>query len=232
MGSRSTISSLQENSNEAKACARQYGFALANMLQAAFWNFARFQAPLTLLLDGSKTPPDAVPSPWIFEYAYPSDCIQARYVQPMMQGNPASVPGAQSLPYWIGTPVRFLVSADNDQSGNKRRVILTNQAQAILIYTALITDTGMFDEQFTLALSNYLGHRISTPLSGDKKQAKICYDLAQAACNKAQASNGNEGLTVIDSLPDWMRVRGYASDWAFPPGSYFTIAPQALTMIT
>lgn len=232
MGSRSTITSLQENSAEAKACARQYSPALAAVLQAAFWNFARFQVSLTLLLDGSKTPPDAVPTPWLYEYLYPSDCVQARYIMPMMQANPGSVPGSQSLPYAMGSPVRFLVGADNDQSGNKRKVILTNQNNAVLVYTALVTDTGMFDEQFTRAFANYLGYLLSIPLSGDKGLAKMCYQVAKETCNAAEASNGNEGLTIIDSMPDWIRVRGYASDWAYPPGSYFTIQPQALTMIS
>lgn len=232
IGARATIVSLQENSKEARACARQYASALASVLQAAQWNFARKQVALSLLQDGTATPPGNVPQPWLYEYAYPSDCVQGRYVMPMMQGNPASVPGSQSLPYWIGTPVRFIVSSDVDISNNAIKVILTNQGAAQFVYTAMITDTGMFDEQFTLALANYLGHRIAIPLSGDKALAKMAYQIAAETCTKAQASNGNEGLTIIDQVPDWIRVRGYASDWSFPPGSYFTVQPQALTMIS
>jgi hypothetical protein len=40
------------------------------------------------------------------------------------------------------------------------------------------------------------------------------------------------GSRSSTSVPDWIRVRGYASDWAYPPGSYFTIQPQALTMVS
>lgn len=232
VATRSTITSLQENSKEAKACARHYPSALAATLGAAHWNFARAEVNLSLLRDGTKTPPDPVPQPWLYEYSYPSDCIQARYVKPMLQGNPGSVPGSNSLPYWIGTPVRFLISSDLDQSGNRTKVILTNQGQAQLVYTTLITDTSLFDEQFTVAFWNYLAHLLARPLSGDKQLSRDCYQLAQETCNKAQKSNGNEGLTIVDQVPDWIRVRGYASDWAFPPGSFFTVQPQALTMIS
>lgn len=231
-GTRSTIASLQENSIEARAVSRHYAPSLASMLSAAHWNFARFQIALTLLKDATKSPPDAVPIPWLYEYAYPADCVLARYLMPQTQGNPASVPGAQSLPYYIGAPVRFLISTDNDAQGNPVKVILTNQPQAILVYTRLIVQTGLFDDQFVEALTYYLAHRISVPLSGDKALAKANYDTANVKVNAARASNGNEGLTIVDGIPDWMRVRGYASDWAFPPGSYFTIQPQALGMIT
>ena len=54
---------------------------------------------------------------------------------------------------------------------------------------------------------------------------------AQAYAEDAKAKNGNEGVTVIDTTPDWMRVRGYASDWAWPDGGMYTFGPQALTLI-
>lgn len=232
MGSRTLISSLQENSVEAKACARNYLPALTQVTQAAAWNFCRFQGPLTLLLDGSKTPPDAVPTPWRYEYAYPSDCIQARYIMPLINGGIPTGGIGVAQPVQVGSAVRFLVGVDNDQGGLKRRVILTNQPSAILVYSVLITDTSIFDEQFVTAFANYLAHRISLPLSGDKATAKMCYELATRTCQEAEASNGNEGLTVIDSVPDWIRTRGYSADWAYPPGSYSQMPSQALMMIT
>lgn len=231
-GTRSTIAAFQENSKEARAVSRQYGAALAAVLQAAHWNFARKQAALTLLKDGTKTPPDAVPVPWIFEYEYPADCVAARYIMPLMQSNPGTVPGAASVPYAMGAQVRFIVSSDDDAQANPIKVILTNQPNATLVYTRLITNTGLFDDVFVQALAFYLAHRISIPLSGDKALAKMNFELAQRLSVEAQTSNGNEGITVIDQVPDWIRVRGYASDWAYPPGSYFTIQPQALTMVT
>lgn len=231
IGSRTLISSLQENSVEAKACARNYLPALTHVQQAAPWNFCRFQAPLTLLVDGTTSPPGNVPTPWQYEYAYPSDCLQARYIMPLINGTTQTGTGV-TQPVSVGSAVRFLVGVDNDQSGLKRKVILTNQPNAILVYTVLITDTSIFDDQFVTAFANYLAHRISLPLSGDKATAKMCYELATRTCMEAEASNGNEGLTVIDSTPDWIRTRGSSADWAYPPGSYDYMPSQALTMIS
>lgn len=229
---RATISSINERSPVAQACARHYAQALAGVLQSAHWNFARKQAAMTLLLDATKTPPDNVQQPWLYEYAYPSDCVQARYVMPLMQGNPGGASGAQSVPNWIGPPVRFIISSDTDASGNDIKVILCNQQSAILVYTKLVTSTALMDDQFVVALSHYLGYRVCNSVSGDNQMRQEAYKVAMDMVIAARASNGNEGLTVIDHTPDWIRVRGYASDWAYPPGSFFTIPPQSLAQIT
>lgn len=231
-GARDTVSSPNEQSKPARECALQYLPALEAVLQAAHWNFARAQVSLALLKDATKSPPDNVPSPWLYEYQVPADCVQARYVMPIVGNQPAVAPGATSMPYYVGPPVSFLISSDLDAQGNRIKVILTNQAQAVLVYTARITDPSLFDGQFTLALSAYLAHRLTIPLSGDKQLSRDNFQLADSTTKAARASNGNEGLTVIDSIPDWIRVRGYASDWAYPPGSMFIIQPNNLTQIT
>lgn len=232
-GTRATITTLAEPSSEARACARQYGPCLTAMLQAAHWNFARKQAALSLLKDGTVTPSQNVPVPWLYEYAYPSDCVQARYLMPQFQVSNTTTQGDVIVPpYWIGPPVRFIVSTDLDSGGNTIKVILSNMPQAVLVYTSLVTDTGLFDDVFVQALAYYIAHRISIPLSGDKTLARTNGQLAQQLANQAEASNGNEGLTVIDGTPDWMRVRGYVSDWAFPAGGYYMMSPQPLALIS
>lgn len=233
IGTRSTIGSLSEPSAEARALSRHYAPALDSILSAAHWNFARKQANLTLLKDASLSPPQTTPPPWIYEYAYPSDCVQGRYVMPMWSNLPASVPGAASaIPFFIGPPVRYIVSTDSDANGNDIPVILTNQPQAIFVYTKRVTNTALFSPDFVQAFANYLGWKISIPLSGDKAMAKMAFEIADKTCKDAQKSNGNEGITVIDTVPDWMRVRGFENDWASPPGSMFYTAPQNLTMIS
>lgn len=231
IGTRSTISSLSEQSKEAKACARHYAQAVSSILQAARWNFARKQAPLSLLKDATLNPPQTVPVPWVYEYAYPSDCVQGRFILPQWWVGPSGVPGAVAAPQSNAPPVRWLVGLDQDASSNNIKVILTNQPNAVLVYTAQINDTGLYDDQFVEALYNYLGWRICATLSGDKTLAKMAFQVAKDKTDAACASNGNEGITVIDNIPDWIRVRGYASDWAYPPGSFYSIEPQALTMI-
>lgn len=232
IGTRSKIADLNEGSTEADACATQYDAALEAVLQAAHWNFARKQLSLTLLKNATKSPPDAVPQPWMYEYAYPSDCVQGRYIMPDMSTQPATVPGAASAPLWVGPNVKFLVSSDVDSRGNPNKVILTNQPSAILVYTTRIRNVALFDGQFVLALANYLGARICLQLTGDKQKMHDAFQLASGISRDAQASNGNEGITILDTTPDWVRVRGYLSDWAYPAGATYWQSPQSLTMIT
>jgi hypothetical protein len=230
IGTRSTIASLSENSAEAAAINLHYGPALEAVLQTARWNFARKQIILTLLKDATLG--QTTPSPWLYEYAYPSDCTQGRYVMPTVQVNtPNSVVGTPSPPSAIGPAVPFLISTDQDVNGNQILVILTNQPQASLVYTSRVTNPNLFDGQFTEAFRYYLGARVCIRLTGDKAMAAAAYKMADMLCKAAAASNGNEGLTVIDNIPDWIKARGYASDWAYPDGGFFSYGPQALSPI-
>lgn len=232
IGTRSTIADFQEASKEASQARLQYDQALGCVLQAAHWNFARGQVVLTLLQDATATPPGPVPQPWLYEYAYPADCVQARYLMPTIASAPGTVAGSASLPAFTGQPVRFLISADKDASGNDIKVILCNMPQAQLVYTRRITNTDLFDDTFTYALGAYLGSRMCMALTGDRARMKDAFAIADNVTREARASNGNEGLTVQDTMPDWIAVRGVVSDWASPPGSIYWQAPQNLVMIS
>jgi len=232
IGTRSTITSLTEQSNESNAISRHWDNAVDAMLRAAHWNFARKQTPLTLLQDGTNG--GVVPSPWLYEYAYPSDCVLLRQIMPMIQTQEiqpsigaTSVAGVAAY----GPPVRFLAGTDLDINGNPIEVLLTNQVQAIGIYTFRNTNTSMWDALFVQGFAAYLGARVCMALTGDKNTQRMALAEAQQYANDAQRMNGNEGLTVIDTTPDWMRVRGYASDWSWPDGGMYTYGPQALTLI-
>lgn len=233
VGAKTTISSLTESSAAARQCLLQYDAAAEAVLQAAHWNFARAQVTLSLLKDGTATPSQNVPQPWVYEYAYPSDCVAARYVMPLFATDGSSVPGVAAMPYYQGPPrVPFLISSDLDSQGNRNKVILTNQPSAVLVYTTRIDDVSLFDGQFVLALAAYLGARVAIPLTGDKNMAKMAFDQADRTCRTAQASNGNEGLTVVDSTPDWISARGYSADWGNPPGSLYILPPVNLSMVS
>jgi hypothetical protein len=229
-GTRSTIASVNEGSNEAIALAVQWDNALDCVLAAAHWDFARRQGLLTLLNDATQG--QAVPTPWLYEYAYPSDCVQARFIFPQVFVDvPTTTVGTPSAVTGVGSPVRFLVGNDADQQGNDIKVILTNQPQAMAVYTRRVTSPSIWAPQFCHALALYLGSLVCMQITGDKQLALGLFEKADAACKSAAATNGREGLTIIDTIPDWMKVRGYASDWGYPDGGYFSYGPQALTSI-
>lgn len=230
IGTRSTVSSPTENSVEAQALSRHYQPCLEAILSAARWNFARKQALLTLIYDATLGQP--VPTPWLYEYAQPSDCVQARYIMPTIQVNlPSSIVGTPTSPSAVGPPVKFIKSTDSDPNGNDIVVLLTSQPQATLVYTKRITNPNLFDGNFVEAFRFLLGARVCLSLQGSMERAQGLWKLADALCKEAAASNGNEAITVLDNVPDWIKARGYASDWGYPDGGFFSYGPQALSPI-
>lgn len=228
IGARATIASLSEASNEARVISRQYNQALEDVLASAHWNFARKQVALTMLKDA--TVGDDTPTPWVYEYAYPADCVSARYIMPMVAVDPAAVVGTVAAPSLVGPPARFIISQDVDSSDTPIKVILTNQPQAVLVYTVRITNPQLFDGLFTRALSAYLGALIAVALAGDKRLAQMAFDAADRMVRSARVSNGNEGgPTVIDSVPDWIAVRGFESQ---PGSGVYVQSPTDLSFVT
>lgn len=89
-----------------------------------------------------------------------------------------------------------------------QRVILTNQEFAVLNYCKQVTDENIFDTLFQTAFTNVLGGQLCMALTGDKGIANAQIGMANEAIRMARAVDGNEGLTVNDVTPDWIRVRG------------------------
>lgn len=93
-------------------------------------------------------------------------------------------------------------------SAVRQRVILTNQEFATLVYVADCLDPNLFDELFIEAYVRVIGASIANALSGDKKIVKMAIDEANIIIGQARAADANEGLTINDVTPDWIRTRG------------------------
>lgn len=104
-----------------------------------------------------------------------------------------------------------------------QRVILTNQEFATLAYVRQVTNPNVMDTLFQSAWSSIIGGLVCMALTGDKKLANDLIGLANRDISTARGVDGNEGLTVNDVTPDWIRVRGvnfdngysgpYSFDW-------------------
>jgi hypothetical protein len=199
--------------------------------RAAHWNFARFQAPLTLLKAALGTPENPTgtttlipPLPWRYSYAYPSDCLKARYILPVVPTTGVQVPFTTAdnmvMPgYSDNVSVKFVVATDTDTLGNRVRVILTNLSQATLVYTSRITDPNLWDPSFVQAATSYLGAWFVNALARNAALHKDQMTIAMQIINKARASDGNEGPITQDHLPDWIKTRGTRP--AFANSGYF-----------
>lgn len=94
------------------------------------------------------------------------------------------------------------------------RTILTNQEYAMMAYVQQVTDTQVFDSLFEEAYVHVLAAGVVFALTGDKDLARGLANthvgLANRKIEEARKVDGNEGLTVNDVTPDWIRTRGIA----------------------
>jgi hypothetical protein len=263
MGYSRRIGNMREGSKASEAMLEVYAPSLEEILRGAPWNFARRQAAMTLLQDASQNSaaPVGTGTPgmglWIYEYAWPIDCLKARYVPFSGVFNPPVPPGnitppdsaaptttlPSPFPYARTIPAPFQVTADmvpnltgaitnwnqlpdldnaQGQSYSQQTVILTNQIQASLVYTARIESPNIWDPMFRQAMVAMLAAKTVLYLEEDKKLAQVkqanAIKIAKAALEMARVSDGLEGLTSADNIPDWIRARrsgGYAGNAGF-----------------
>lgn len=122
-------------------------------------------------------------------------------------------PMAQSSTTGSGTGATFNVtfSAQTDQ-----RVILTGQEFATGAYIKQVTDPNVMDPLFLDAWQHILAARIGFQLSGDRNLANTLVGLTNGMVMEARKADGNEGLTINDVLPDFLRIRGSMTpNWEF-----------------
>lgn len=138
---------------------------------------------------------------------------------PVAQGSVQGVGGSTSL----GSGATFNLTFGPQSA---QRVILTQQEYATLAYVRQTTDPNVMDPLFLRGWQNYLGSLLSIPLSGDKALAKLAEGRANQAIVEARKADGNEGLTVNDVTPDWIRARGAAFyNYEFSPNQSFDWGP-------
>lgn len=128
---------------------------------------------------------------------------------------------AQGSTTGVGSGATFLLTQQSTQSN--QRIILCNQEFAILNYVKDVTDINIFDDLFQEALVQILGSKIIMSLTKDKALANLAIGKANEAIHQARRQDGNEGLTVNDVLPDFLRVRGvvYTEDYSGPYNTGF-----------
>lgn len=187
LGDSATISSIDpvEGSAQAEHCDMFYPIARDSLLEMHDWNFATRRAALARLADGSPN--------WRFSYAAPKDMLRALAVHP-----PRAQYNAFTQP--------FEVEADAHGS----LIILTNQEDADLRYTARIQDTTKFPPLFVDALAWLLASYLAGPvIKGDAgaAMAKSCLQSFFAVLSNARVSDANQRSLKPEHVPEWIAAR-------------------------
>lgn len=209
------------NSLAAEVAARTYAQQVGAVFRSVHWNCARFQKSLTLLraaagtyanADGSLPVP---PIPWLYEYAYPTDCLKIRFLIPKLSLPATSTPlmtgaGLNYYPDTI-TAMPFVPALSLNDQGQQVSVILTNAPMADAVYTAIVQDPNLWDVALRNAVIATLSAWFVNPLARNAELLKERVQMAVAMIQSARISDGNEGITSTDHLPDWMAARNYGS---------------------
>lgn len=222
------------NNVAAQVAFRNYQQQVDAVFRAAHWNSARMQKGLTLLKAALGTPENpsgalpVPPFPWLYEYAWPDDCLALRFLIPL-----PNLPAAGTAPLMtnvginygraVNSSLPFVPAIDTDTNGNQIKVILTNACRAQGVYTARIDNPDLWDASLRNAVIGALAGWFCSPVSGDDKKATLRFQMAVALINAARISDGNEGITSTDHIPDWMTIRDSGADfygWGVPGGGF------------
>lgn len=204
------------------------------LARSAPWNCLRQQSDLTLLaaaagtpenVDGTTLPLPAVP--WLYQYALPDLCLDMRYIVPSLPNltptgttplTTASVVASTWLP--CDGDIPFVVAYSTDSQNNPIQTILTNQTQAQAVFTVnqpnpVIWDS-LFEQAFVASLAAFLVPALSLNIPLMQMQIKI----ADTAITMARVRDGDEGTTVQDHIPDWIKARQSGGYFNSGIGSY------------
>lgn len=196
-----SIQSLQEKSPQAGYCNRFWDRARRLVLEQCYWSFATRTAALPLLLDQISLPISALVFPgWRFIYSRPTDCLKAQAVttQYGLRVNPYlstywSYGMAQfwgpNRPPWV--EMLDQVSTPPGQSID----ILTDEANAWLIYTVDPPNLAILPEVFVDCVAWQLATLIAGPASANQRAKDTALKMAPLSLSRALAQNLNEQQT-------------------------------------
>jgi hypothetical protein len=186
IGYKKDVGTLFEGSEASKIALDVYGQTRDEFLRDSNFEFANRSVALTLLKQApveGYIPPKVwsslyPPLPWMFEYAYPDDCLKVRSVREspifIMNHDPQ--------------PIVYLIANDSSYTP-ARRVILCNIPNAILNYTGQIMDLTNWDVGAIEGFAAALGRRIAPALVG-LNAVKFTVEDEQTADMAAEKGQG------------------------------------------
>lgn len=182
IGAKNLVTSISEQSKEASRLNAVWNRARDNVLQRHRWGFAKKQVALAIVSGASA-------SGWDYVYALPTDCLTAHELwQADATGDPIAFTPALSA------------AAD-------ARYLYTNQAEAVLLYTAQILLVSVFSAPFAAVLAWELADMVCMPLTADLELKKWANTQARAALIAAATQDANEQVRDLKRDADWIKAR-------------------------
>lgn len=234
IGARAQIQSFQENSTEANAINTLFNPTFEALGRSAHWNCLRKQVTLSLLAAAAGTPenPDGTtlslpPSPYLYMYALPSDCLQVRFLLPTFAQNIGAgvVPmttaslAADSRFFGVGQ-IQYEVAYSTDAQDNPIQVVLTNQTQAQMVYTVNQPNPTTWDSLLQAAMVAALAAYLVPALSLNLPLMDRAVKAAESIIAQARVRDGDEGVVTQNRQADWIVARSGGSNQYGAGGMY------------
>jgi hypothetical protein len=179
INSQSQITALNDGSTEANAANAVYATVVQLLLRQMDPDFARTTAALAL------APSPAIVAPWAYEYTYPATCLRARQVAP-----PRSGAGSLADPF-DPVPIRSSVQFDPNGGGANipAKVILSNQQNALLVFTSAAVTENQWDAAFTEAAIRRLASPLAMAIAGHPDFARELLEEAERYAGMAELAD-------------------------------------------
>jgi len=217
LGDAANVSSIAppDQSAQAKHCARFYPMAIKEGQEMHHWNFGTRRTALSLI---SPLPSPNVNNQWDYVYALPNACLNAIKVMDINAPDDWSMTlGVDQMPYWnpvqagtLGTSYTR-VPFVRESLADGTEVICTNQANALLMHTVLVTDTNKFTGLFTAFVSALLASKLAGPLIKGKDGRTVAQQWLQNAIGilaKAEMQDANNrSVSNIQQSTPWVGMR-------------------------
>tara|TARA_R100000149_G_C5859791_1_gene126022 strand:+ start:298 stop:981 length:684 start_codon:yes stop_codon:yes gene_type:complete len=213
LGDDATIASIKppEGSAQAEKAARFYPIARDTLLEMHTWNFTMKRGTIALTTNTLKQ--------WEYAYAAPADMIspiaildpnaQNDYATRMSAGDTPGNLTANSAPTVVAgqyMPQAFAIETDV----NGLTLIYTNQENALLRYTAKVTDPTKFSSLFVNTLSWHLASMLAGPvIKGDQGMAegKRCTQVMQQYLLSAKQQDNLQRDITVEHIVPWTSGR-------------------------
>ena len=188
VGTRSNISATTEKDRGAEVCRLWYPVVRDQILSAAPWPSCRKTTRLALYRaqDDDKWQTGEPDPLYNYSYTVPDDMLYPRYLTNF---------------------ARFELST----STNDQQVIMTNDPAPMLVYTFRQPLVQRWEGPLGMAIVYGLAAHICMPLTGKPNRAAGLVQQANDLILTARLSAANEDNMAIETIPEWIRARGYAN---------------------
>lgn len=186
LGTRATVSDIDEDSIEARAVRRWFNQTRDRLLRKMQPSFARVYVDLA----ASGTPPTR----WAASYAYPADCLH----------------------FWgfdIGSPLPFptglCVIFERGTDATTNQFIWCDLSPATGVYTQRV-EPGRFDSSFTDAMVAVLAWQTCLEITNKRELMDDLRAEARALVEEAEVDSANEQITAErERVAESLSVRGF-----------------------